>query len=96
MLEFPGAVFRPAIYEVTAVWDELGWVVLVGLNPFFCRGFRKGLMEAKQAHRGPGPEDDGRAGHIESMSALGRLCGFAHTSVREAIERAREERDEGH
>ena len=32
----------------------------------------------------------------ESMSALGRLCGFAHTSVREAIERAREERDEGH
>jgi len=32
----------------------------------------------------------------ESMSALGRLCGFAHTSVREAIGRAREERDEGH
>jgi len=32
----------------------------------------------------------------ESMSALGRLYGFAHTSVREAIERAREERDEGH
>jgi len=27
---------------------------------------------------------------------VGRLCGFAHTSVREAIERAREERDEGH
>ena len=32
----------------------------------------------------------------ESMSALGRLCGFAHTSVREAIERAREERDGCH
>ena len=32
----------------------------------------------------------------ESMSALGRLCGFAHTSVREAIERAREARDECH
>jgi len=32
----------------------------------------------------------------ESMSALGRLCGFGHTSVREAIERAREKRDEGH
>jgi len=30
------------------------------------------------------------------MSALGRLCGFAHTSVREAIERAREQRDGGH
>ena len=24
----------------------------------------------------------------ESMSSLGHLCGFAHTSVREAIERA--------
>jgi hypothetical protein len=32
----------------------------------------------------------------ESMSALGRLCGFAHTPVREAIERVREERDEVH
>ena len=32
----------------------------------------------------------------ESMSSLGRLCGFAQTSLREAIERAREERDEGH
>ena len=32
----------------------------------------------------------------ESMSALGGLCGFAHTSVREAIERAREARDECH
>ena len=31
----------------------------------------------------------------ESMSALGRFCGFAHTSVRETIEKAREERDEG-
>jgi len=29
----------------------------------------------------------------ESMAALGRLCGLAHTSVREAIQRAREERD---
>jgi chromosomal replication initiation ATPase DnaA len=32
----------------------------------------------------------------ESMSALGRLCGFAHTSVREAIERARQESNEGY
>lgn len=31
----------------------------------------------------------------ESISGLGRLCGFAHASVREAIERAREERDGG-
>jgi hypothetical protein len=31
----------------------------------------------------------------ESVSALGRLCGFAHTSVRQAIERVREERDDG-
>ena len=28
----------------------------------------------------------------ESMASLGRLCGFAHTSVREAIEKARKER----
>jgi hypothetical protein len=31
----------------------------------------------------------------ESMFALGCLCGFSHTSGREAIERAREKRDEG-
>lgn len=30
----------------------------------------------------------------ESMASLARLCGLAHTSVREAIEKAREERDE--
>jgi len=30
------------------------------------------------------------------MSALGRLCGFAHTFVKEAIETAREEKDGGH
>jgi hypothetical protein len=30
------------------------------------------------------------------MPALGRLCGFAHISVEEAIETAREERDGGH
>jgi len=32
----------------------------------------------------------------EKMSALGRLYGFAHTSVREATERVHEERDEVH
>ena len=32
----------------------------------------------------------------ESMSALGRLCGVAHTSVRESIERARKQRDNHH
>jgi hypothetical protein len=32
----------------------------------------------------------------ESVSSLGRLCGFAHTSVRQAIETVREERDEGY
>jgi hypothetical protein len=32
----------------------------------------------------------------ESMPALGRLCGFAHTSVKEAIETAREEKDGTH
>jgi len=30
----------------------------------------------------------------ESMASLARLCGLAHTSVREAIEKARQERDE--
>jgi hypothetical protein len=30
------------------------------------------------------------------MPALGRLYGFANTSVEEAIETAREERDQGH
>ena len=36
----------------------------------------------------------GEAG--ESMSALCRLCGFAHTFVREAIEIAHKEGNEGH
>jgi putative transposase len=31
----------------------------------------------------------------ESMAALGRCCGMAHTSVREAIDRARQERGSG-
>ena len=31
----------------------------------------------------------------ESMAALGRLCDLAHTSVKQAIEKARMERDEG-
>jgi len=30
----------------------------------------------------------------ESMASLARLCGLAHTSVREAIQKARKERDE--
>ena len=30
----------------------------------------------------------------ESLAALARMCGFSHTSVREALEKAREEREE--
>ena len=66
MLEFPGAILRPAIYQVAAVSDEFRWMAVVRPNPLFGRGFRKGLMNVKQSGQGPGPEDDGIARHVLS------------------------------
>jgi len=66
MLEFPGTVFRPAIYEVAVVSDKFGWMVVMGYDPLFGGSFRKRLVGAKEGGEGPGPEDDGIARHILS------------------------------